>query len=73
MLSLYTVFLFQIAYPEQIEICKIKSNEGIYVECLLLNEDKTPHMTLFSGGPFNNDGEIDDMVKKILACQLSRN
>lgn len=36
----YTVFLLQQAYPDQIKILKHKQDDGIYIECWLLNETR---------------------------------
>lgn len=66
----YTLMMFQMAYPEHIRIERHKGTDGIFIECLLLNEDKTPHMTLFDGGPFPNDKAIDDTVQKLLDYKI---
>ena len=62
--------LFQLAYPEQINIERCQREDGIYIECMLLNEDKTPHMTLFDGGPFSNDNAVDDTIQKLLDYKI---
>ena len=66
----YTVFLLQQVYPDQIKILKHKQDDGIYIECWLLNEDKTPHMMLFDGGPFQNELAIDNTIDKLLKIKL---
>ena len=58
--------LFQLAYPEQTAIERRQEKDGIYIRCLLLNEDKTPHMTLFDGGPFQSDKSVDDTIQRLL-------
>lgn len=62
--------LFQSAYPEQIKIEKGKGEDGIYIECWLLNEDKEPHMLLFDGGPFQTEAKIDDTIQSLLEVQI---
>ena len=70
-MRIYTVFLLQQAYPDQIEILKHKQENGdIYIECWLLNEDKTLHMMLFDGGPFPNELAIDNTIQKLLEIKL---
>lgn len=66
----YTVFLLQQAYPDQIEILKHKQDNGIYIECWMLNEDKEPHMMLFDGGPFPSELAIDNTIQKLLEIKL---
>ena len=68
----YTVFLLQQAYPDQIEIMKHKSEKGFYIECWLLNEDRTPHMMLFDGGPFKNEIAIDNTIQNLLDIDLNK-
>lgn len=69
-MSRYTIFLLQQAYPDQIEILKHKRNQGIYIECFLLDEDKNPHMMLFDGGPFPNELAVDNTIDKLLKIKL---
>lgn len=69
-MTVHTLMLFQLAYPEQTSIERYKGKDGIYIECLLLNEDKTPHMTLFDGGPFSNDKAVDDIIQKLLDYKI---
>lgn len=38
-----------------------------------LNEDKTPHMMLFDGGPFQNELAIDNTIDKLLKIKLEEN
>ena len=67
----YTILLLQQAYPYQIEIVKHKQKNGdIYIECWLLNDDKTPHMMMFEGGPFPNELAIDNTIQKLLEHKL---
>ena len=66
----YTLMLFQSAYPEQIRIEKAKGEDGIRIECWLLNEDKEPHMLLFDGGPFPTEAKIDETIQSLLAVQI---
>lgn len=66
----YTLMLFQQAYPEQIDIQKFNKDDKISIECYLLNEDKTPHMLLFSGENFANDDEINSTIQSILDYKL---
>lgn len=69
-MTVHTLMLFQLAYQEQTSIERYKGKDGIYIECLLLNEDKTPHMTLFDGGPFPNDKAVDDTIQKLLDYKI---
>lgn len=69
-MSRYTIFLLQQAYPDQIEILKYKRDQGIYIECFLLDEDKNPHMMLFDGGPFPNELAVDNTIDKLLKIKL---
>lgn len=66
----YTIMLFQQAYPEQIDIQKFKKDDKISIVCYLLNEDKTPHMLLFSGENFANDDEINSTIQSLLDYKL---
>ena len=66
----YTLMLFQQAYPEQIDIQKFKKDDKISIACYLLNEDKTPHMLLFSGGNFANEDEINATIQSLLDYEL---
>lgn len=68
----YTLMLFQMAYPEQINIKKSKVKGGIHIECWLLNEDKEPHMLLFDGGPFPTEERVNDAIQKLLTVQLDK-
>lgn len=69
-MSRYTIFLFQQAYPDQVEILKHNQDSGIYIECFLLDAEKTPHMMLFDGGPFPNELAIDNTIDKLLKIKL---
>ena len=69
-MTVRTLILFQLAYPEQTSIERYKGKDGIYIECLLLNEDKTPHMTLFDEGSFPNDKLVDDTIQKLLDYKI---
>lgn len=69
-MTVRTLKLFQLAYPEQTSIERFKGEDGIYIERLLLNEDKTPHITLFDGGPFPNDKSVDDTIQKLLDYKI---
>lgn len=69
-MSRYTIFLFQQAYPDQIEIFKHYQGSGIYIECFLLDAEKNPHMMLFDGGPFPNELAIDNTIDKLLKIKL---
>ena len=66
----YTIFLLQQAYPDQVEILKHKQDDGICIDCWLLNEDKTPHMMLFDGGPFTDDEQIKNTIQRLLDYKL---
>lgn len=68
----YTLMLFQMAYPEQIKIDKIKVKGGIHIECWLLNKDKEPHTLLFDGGPFPTEEKVNDTIQKLLTVQLDK-
>ncbi|MBP5425105.1 MAG: hypothetical protein J6Y33_03415 [Prevotella sp.] len=69
-MTIYTLMLFQSAYPEQIRIDKGKGKDGIYIECWLLNEDKEPHMLLFDGGPFPTEAKIDETIQSLLEVKI---
>ena len=62
--------LFQEAYPEQIDIQKFNKGDKISIECYLLDEDKSPHMLLFSGENFANDDEIESTIQSLLDYKL---
>lgn len=66
----YTLMLFQEAYPEQIDIQKFNKGDKISIECYLLDEDKSPHMLLFSGENFANDDEIESTIQSLLDYKL---
>ena len=67
----YTLMLFQQAYnTEQIYIQKFNKDNKISIACYLLNEDKTPHMLLFSGGNFENDDDINSTIQSLLDYEL---
>ena len=62
--------LLQEAYPDQIEIIEHKTDKGIFIDCWLLNEDKTPHMMLFDGGPFKDKADIDHRINQLLNYKI---
>ena len=62
--------LLQQAYPNQIDVVKYKLENGIYIECWLLNKDNTPHMMLFDGGPFPDEQAIENTIQKLLKIEL---
>lgn len=68
----YTVMLFQEAYPEQIKFEKQKTDNGLYIECWLLNKNKEPHTILFSGR-ISNESKIDNICQELLNIDLSIN
>jgi len=67
----YTVMLFQEAYPEQIRFEKAKVENGIYIQCWLLNKDKEPHCILFSGR-VADESKIEEVCQEILSIDLSK-
>lgn len=67
----YTVMLFQEAYPEQIRFEKAKVENGIYIQCWLLNKDKEPHSILFSGR-VADESKIEKVCQEILSIDLSK-
>ena len=69
-MTVYTLMLFQAAYPEQIEIYKCDQGGGrIYAQFWLLNEDKNPHMLLIDG-VFPSEEAVDQTVQKWLIYKL---
>jgi hypothetical protein len=61
------VLLFQMAWPEQIQTIKhYVDGNSFNIEAWLLNEDGTPHMLLFDGGPFKSDEQLDGTIKRLL-------
>lgn len=66
----YTLMLLQEAYPDQIEIIENKTDKGIFIDCWLLNKDKTPHMMLFDGGPFKDKADIDYRINQLLNYKI---
>jgi hypothetical protein len=66
----YTLYLLQEAYPEQIKIEKFNKEDGIYIECWMLNMDYEKHMLLFEGGPFKSDEQIDKTIQDLLNTEI---
>lgn len=63
--------LFQEAYPDQIRFEKEKDENGVYIECWLLNEDKEPHTILFSGR-VANESKIEELCQELLSIDLTK-
>lgn len=66
----YTLLLLQESYPDQIKIEKFKKDDSIYIECWMLDMNYDPHMMLFEGGPFKNDEQINNTIKKLLETEI---
>lgn len=65
-----TLMMFQGNYPEKIKIDRIQKDNGIYIYCYLLNDDGDIHTSLFDGGPFKNDEDIDKLINKLLSLEV---
>lgn len=69
-MTVYTLMLFQEAYPEQIEINRCCQENGrVYAQFWLLNKDKTPHMLLIDG-IFLSEEAIDQAIQEWLDYKL---
>jgi hypothetical protein len=66
-----TVMILQENYPENIKIFKENTDKGIYIDCWLL-KDGEPHYSLFDGGPFKSEEQIDKLIQELLEYDLTK-